>query len=316
MKVLLHPRALFRAIASTRVVLGQLVLSQLLIGQLLTSPAWSKDPFRSVNPRPIGPQTEATFEALFKDGNYKQAQTSLESAIKAEPTDPLLYSLRAVLAYTQEDVAGLGTYAAKTQEVAEQLVKTDPLRGNLYIGVGHFLKGAHAVATQGKVRGLSEALRQLQKTLQHLDEAEKIDPKDPELNLVRGYMDLFLAQALPFADTAEAIERLQQKAAPSYLMYRGIALGYLDLEQFEQALDAVDKAIALTPNNPDLFYLKGQIYIERKQDQEGVKWLKKALKQQEQLLPFLAKQLRYETCRAENRIDKSNRDCRAILKGV
>jgi hypothetical protein len=69
------------------------------------------------------------------------------------------------------------------------------------------------------------ALSKLQKVFQYLDEAKKIDPKDPELNLLTGYMDLMLAVNLPFSDPAQAVEKLEKYAAPSYLAYRGIAVG-------------------------------------------------------------------------------------------
>jgi hypothetical protein len=43
---------------------------------------------------------------------------------------------------------------------------------------------------------------------------KKVDPNDPELNLITGYMDLMLAVNLPFSDPAQAIERLEKYGSP------------------------------------------------------------------------------------------------------
>jgi tetratricopeptide (TPR) repeat protein len=72
-----------------------------------------------------------------------------------------------------------------------------------------------------------------------------------------------LAVNLPFANADDAIARLENYAAPSYLAYRGIAVGYRDLDNVDQALSAVNRALELTPDNPELFYLKGQIQVKK-----------------------------------------------------
>jgi tetratricopeptide (TPR) repeat protein len=94
---------------------------------------------------------------------------------------------------------------------------------------------------------------------QYLETAEKANPTDPELNLLKGYMDLILAVNLPFSSPQEAIERLETYGSPDYLVDRGIALAYRNLKQYDQALQFIDNALKATPNNPELMYLKGQI---------------------------------------------------------
>ncbi len=55
------------------------------------------------------------------------------------------------------------------------------------------------------------------------------------------------------------MESLRQYAAPDYLKWRGIALAYRDARKPELALEAVNKALASAPDNPELHYLKGQV---------------------------------------------------------
>ncbi|GAB4294586.1 MAG: Sll0314/Alr1548 family TPR repeat-containing protein [Oscillatoriaceae cyanobacterium] len=235
---------------------------------VLAHPALAGDPFRTTNPHAIGDTTERAFRVLFQEGNYQQSATILKDAAKEEPKEPLVYAMKAAFAYLEEDWDNLDTYASRTRETGEELTKTDALRGNLYTAVGHFLEGAYIISTEGTIRGTPQALNKLQKVFHYLDEAEKISAEDPEVNLIKGFMDLMLAVNLPFADPAEAIKRLRDYAGPDYLAYRGLALGYRDLDQQADALAAVNQALQLTPNNPELFYLKAQILVEKGGDRD------------------------------------------------
>ncbi len=291
---------------------------------LFSPAAWAGDPFRTTNPAAIGPQSEAAFRAIFERGDYRAAESQLQQALNQEPDEPLGYALRASLAYsnwqaaTQETVkaqalADLQRYAQQTREVANRLIGRDPLRGNLYVAVGHFLEGAYIVSKEGGVSGAPRALGRLQLVLRALDAAEKVNADDPELNLIRGYMDLMLAVNLPFTNPDRAISRLQDKAAPAYLAQRGVALGYRDLGKSDQAMTAVNKALELTPGNPDLFYLKAQILRLQSKYEESLTWFQKALDQREQLLPAPARQIAYEQCRTEQQMTGKSLNCRSRL---
>lgn len=298
------PKRLTLAVASVAV----------MAAGLWASPSFAKDPFRTTDPHAIGDQTEAAFNAVFRQGDYVAARPYLEKALQNEASDPLPYSLRASLAYMESDWDNFKRYATDTREVAEKLKATDPLRGNLYVAVGHFLEGAYAIspAGAGPVKGSPQALSKLQQVFDALDQAAAIDENDPELNLVKGYMDLMVAVYLPFAKPGEAIERMEKYAGPQYLAYRGIALGQRDLDQQTEALESVEKALAMTPDNPELHYLKAQILVRSDQDSESLAWFNKALEKQAQLLPPVVKQIKWEACRAENRVKNLQRSCQAI----
>ena len=284
---------------------------------LWVSPSLAKDPFRTASPHAIGDKTEAAFRSIFEQGNYKNAASALS---QAESGEPLAFALKASLAYSnwqgesdqskkQAASDSFKGYATQTRESAEQLLKTDPLRGNLYLAVGNFLEGAHVVSTQGVIRGTPQALGKLQQAFKYLDEAEKIDAKDPELNLLKGYIDLLLAVnvSLPLSSPTQAIERLEKYASPRYLAYRGLALGYRDLNQPDKALQAINQAIAAAPKNPELSYLKAQILVRQGNNKEGIALFEKALSQKDQLPSGIVSQIQRELARTQRRVQNVGR---------
>lgn len=274
------------------------------------------DPFRSANPRSIDRNTEAAFTAMFAEGNYTQAAALLEDASRNEP---LAHALAASLAYLEQDWDTLRDRASQTRRSAERLIQRDPLRGNIYLAVGHFLEGGYAVSTQSTVAATPAVLRELQRAFSALNEAERIAPDDPELNLVKGYIELFLATNLPFSSPEQALEKLQNFAGPEYLAQRGIAIGYRDLEQFDVAMVAVDQALAATPENPDLYYLKAQILVRQEKHRESLDFFKRALEKENQLPQRHANQIAWEACRAEGVVEGlrdgvSRQRCNPLLR--
>ena len=264
--------------------------------------AWAKDPFRDENARDIGKYTEEAFETIFLEGDYKTVNESLKKAELKEPDEPLAHAMLASLAYTEKDWESIKKYAEKTLESAQLLSQTDPLRGNLYLAVGHFLDGAYIYEKEGPI----DAINKLQLVFKFLDRAEATEPNDPELNLIKGYMDLFLAVNLPFSKPEQAIARFEGYAAPNYLVERGLAVAYRDLKKYQEALKYADKALETAPENPEHYYLKGQILRQIGKKENNVKVLKVAVENFElalakssQLPDFVL-----ETLDKENRLTK------------
>lgn len=289
----------------------------LLTLSLSVCPAWATDPFRSSNnAREIGENTEAAFRSMFEQGNYQNAQWYLLQAESTEANEPMVHALLASFSYRQNDWEGLQSYTSKTMAAAQALRRTDPLRGNLYIAIAHFLEGAHILATKGTLKGASQALNKLQDVFRYMDAAQQVDPDDPELNLIRGYMDLLLALNLPFSDPQAAINKLEKYASPSYLADRGLAVAYRDLNQPEKALEFVNQAIVETPNNPEILYLKAQILtLIGKKNNDGSLFkeakdnFQAALEQPQKLPNQVVAQIFYEQCKNLNRIDNQSRSC-------
>ncbi len=273
-----------------------------MIVGLSNSYAWAEDPFRQDNARDIGKYTEKAFKTIFLEGDYQAVSKELELAESKEPEEPLVHAMLASLAYTKKDWESIKKYAIQTLQSAQLLSKTDPVRGNLYLAVGHFLDGAYIYEKKGAL----DAINKLQLVFKYLDRAEASDPNDPELNLIKGYMDLLLAVNLPFSKPEQAIARFEDYAAPNYLVERGLAVAYRDLKQYNKALKYADKALKIAPKNPEHYYLKGQILrkIGKAENNpeilaEAVKNFELALQKSAQLPNFVL-----ETLERENRLTK------------
>ena len=262
-------------------------------------PTLAADPFRpDSSTHNIGEYTEGAFEAIFKEGNYEKAEDLLALADQNEADEPLVHAMLASMAYLngEEGLPEVASRAALTKQKAQDLIATDPLRGHLYTAVGTFLEGAYLLKTEGVARATPRALGMLQQVFRSLEEAENIDPEDPELNLLKGYMDLMLAVNLPFSNPEEAIATMAEHGSPVYLTQRGIALGYRDLDQYADALNAVNRAIAAAPQNPELFYLKAQILRSQGAKADSLVQFEQALNYAEQLPPRLVTRITWEQC--------------------
>ena len=275
-----------------------------LLGTSINS-ASAKDPFREKNARDIGKHTEKAFKTIFLEGDYETVGKELNEAEAKEPEEPLTYALLASLAYTEKDWENIKQYADRTLNSAQTLSQTDPVRGNLYLGVGHFLDGAYIYEKEGAL----PAINKLQQVFKYLDRAEDADPNDPELNLIKGYMDLLLAVNLPFSSPDQAIARFEDNAAPNYLVERGLAVAYRDLKKYDKALKYADKAIATAPDNPEHYYLKGQILRKIGKEKQSVKILNEAISNFElaldksaQLPEFVLETLTSEHRKAQEKI--------------
>lgn len=262
----------------------------------LMQPSWAGDPFRTQNPRSISETGEQAFYAMFRDGDYVTARETLANADPSAADDPLFHALGGALAYLDSDWETLAAKAALTEQTATRLMSTDPLRGNLYEAVGTFLEGAHILQTEGIAQGTPKALGMLQTVFDRMDAAESIDPEDPELSLLKGYMDLLLAVNLPFANPERAIAQLQDYGYPTYVAYRGIALGYRDLDRDAEALEAVSVALEAAPQNPDLLYLKAQVLRRLDRIEESTQYFDQALAYANQLPSNTLRQMAFERC--------------------
>jgi tetratricopeptide (TPR) repeat protein len=180
---------------------------------------------------------------------------------------------------------------------AEALKGKDSLRAYIYLAASDLIEAGAII----KIEGLSSAPKALplvQSVFDNIKKAQDIDANDPELNLVKGYIDMLIASVLPLSDLESALTSLKQYAAPDYLKWRGIALAYRDARKPDLALDAVNKAIAAAPNNPELNYLKGQVLWMQGGSNipNAKKQFELALSKSKQINPSLLAEIR-EQCR-------------------
>ena len=268
-----------------------------LVSAVTAMPSFAADPFRSTNPRDIGSETQKAFVLMFKEGNYVAAVKQLDVAVKTEANEPLLFALFASTFYAKEDYLAMQVAGKRVRANAEALKGKDNLRAYIYRAASDLIEAGYIVKTEG-VSSAARALPLVQSVFDNIKQAQDIDPSDPELNLIKGYIDMLIASVLPLSDLETALSSLKQYAAPDYLKWRGIALAYRDARKPELALDAVNKAIAAAPNNPELTYLKGQVLWM--QGGNNIPTAKKqfelALTKAKQLNPSLLTEIR-EQCR-------------------
>lgn len=259
-----------------------------------------------------GSNVERAKEAMFRDGNYVKAKQYLEVALKTEPNEPLTYAMNTLYPFSAGDYEKVKEYGEKTGKAAEKLMKTNPLRGNLYQGVGLAILGAYEMKKSNG--GALGALSKLQKVFEYMDKAQKIDPNNSELNLIKGYMDLLLAVNVPFSDTKQAIEQLKN-AEPRYLALRGMYVGYRDLKEYDKASNAINAAIKLAPQNGELLYYKAQLLGLRGREQQNdndlrasIKLFDAAYQKSDRLLLSGVVQILTERCQAKTALNKTNAD--------
>jgi tetratricopeptide (TPR) repeat protein len=252
-------------------------------------------------PTRSGSNIDRAKEAMFRDGDYITAKNLLAGARKTNANDPLVYAMSALYPFSVGDLAQVKKYGELTVKTAKSLTATNAVRGNLYQGVGLGIGAAY----EFKKNGALNALNKLQQVFKYLDAAKAIDPHDPELNLIVGYMNLLLSVNLPFSDTNEAISQLK-KAEPKYLAWRGIYIGYRDLKQYDRAIAAIDRALAIAPQNPELQYYKAQIHAMRGNEKKNKKDLQFAVdrfalayQKRAQLLTSTVAQILSESCQAK-----------------
>ena len=222
-----------------------------------------------------GSNVERAKEAMFRDGDYVKAKQYLDAALKTEPNEPLTYAMNTLYPFSLGDFEKVKEYGEKTSKTAEQLMATNPLRGNLYQGVGLAIMATYELKKENG--GALGALGKLQKVFEYIDKAKKIDPNNSELSLIKGYMDLLLAVNVPFSDTSQAIDQLKN-AEPRYLALRGMYIGYRDLKEYDKASNAIEAALRIAPQNPELIYYKAQLLNIRGREKNNETDLRESIK--------------------------------------
>jgi tetratricopeptide (TPR) repeat protein len=264
--------------------------------------------------KPVKPgvNIEKAKEAMFRDGDYVKAREYLTLALKTDPNEPLTYAMNSLYPFSSGDFEKVKEYGEKTSQAAAKLATTNPIRANLYQGVGLAILSAYEMKRENG--GALGALSNLQKVFAHMDKAKQLDPNNSELNLLNGYMDLLLAVNVPFSDTNQAIEQLQN-AEPKYLAYLGIYIGRRDLKEYDKAIEAIDKAIELAPNNHEFIYHKAQIYAIRGREKKNDTDLKKSIQlfevayqKRDRLLLGTLVQILSERCQAKSALAKTSTD--------
>jgi len=239
-------------------------LSLLTVTVMSTAlPVWARDPFRTAKARSIPAETATAFDTLFRDGNFQGSLPQIERAIKANDSEPLAHTMGALVAFFRQDLNGMRQSGRLVKQRAQALLSKDKLRGHTYLAIADLIESAYLFKTEG-ISSVPRVLPLIQNVLDEMKNAQRIDPTDPELNLLKGLMDILISSVstavIPSTDVEASLTNLRQFSAPDYLKWGGIAVAYRDAKKTTLAMEAVDKALASAPNNPVLSYFKGQIF--------------------------------------------------------
>ncbi len=265
------------------------------VAALASSPVWARDPFRSgAMARPMSAEMEGAFREVFCYGRYTGTRPRLEGIIRATPNEPLAYAMLAALAFQEGNLEEYAQLAQQTRQVGSQLKATDPVRGNLYEGMGMGMEAAYGVVKEGVVIGLPKALPLLNQMFGSLRAAQAADANDPEVNLFIAYIDLLLT------NRDKALTQFQ-KAAPPYMALRGQSLTHRDMGNFALALTTAEQALQTGCDNPELHYLKAQALVGLNRDGDAVVAFDRALALGSQLPQELRAQIQQERDRAAAR---------------
>jgi tetratricopeptide (TPR) repeat protein len=247
--------------------------------------ALAADPFRvGIKARPMGPSLQSAFEDFFRYGKYQSSSQKLTKAQSENPNEPLVYTLQAATAYQNQQKDVFMATLPKIRAASKAIAAKDSARSHLYQGVAQGLEGYFL---KDSVTDLPKTLTYASSMLLEIDKAHSLSPNDPEINLFVGFINMVLGK------NDEALKNFQ-KAGPPYLALRGQALVYRDTKDYANAQIAVDKAIAVAPQNPELLYLKAQIFVKQKNTTEAVKYFDQAIKLGDQLPEGTLKQIKKE----------------------
>jgi tetratricopeptide (TPR) repeat protein len=243
------------------------------------------DPFRTgVKARPMGASLQSVFEDFFRYGKYQSSSQKLAKAQIENPNEPLVFTLLAATAYQNQQKDVFLLTVPKIRDASSRIAVKDSARSHLYKGVAQGLEGYFL---KDSVTDLPKTLTYASSMLLEIDKAHSLSPNDPEINLFVGFINMVLGKH------DEALKNFQ-KAGPPYLALRGQALVYRDTKDYANAQVAVDKAIAVASQNPELLYLKAQIFVLQKNPNEAMKYFDQALKLGNELPADTLKQINKE----------------------
>jgi len=269
-------------------VKSRVLLPVVLISMVASTPVWARDPFRSGSQtRPMSAEMYGAFREVFCYGRYIGTRPRLEAIIRATPNEPLAYAMLAALAFQEGNLEEYAQLAQQTRQVGSQLKGSDPVRGNLYEGMGMGMLAAHGIIKEGVVIGLPKALPLLNQMFGSLRAAQAADAHDPEVNLFIAYIDLLLT------NRDKALSQFQ-KAAPNYMALRGQSLTHRDMGNFALALTTAQQALQTGCDNPELHYLKAQALVGLKRDGDAVQAFDRALALGSELPQDLKEQIQRE----------------------
>ena len=250
----------------------------------------------------MAPEISRAMNTFFCDGNYVSLSHHLEEARQVAPEEPMVYVAYSALAYLHEDFDRIREMTGLTLDAASALQDVDPLRSNLYTGVGYAMQAATIVVNDGIVMGLPKALPSLNRMFAEFRTAQSLAPHDSEVNFYLGFIDLMMMRY------ERALTQFQTASSPKHMALWGQALTYRDMDRYEEGLEAIHKAIDSGCEHPEYFYLEGQLLRKMLLYEESLAAFDRSLAKAEFMPERLVKQIRRERESAYNRVRSTRRE--------
>lgn len=111
-----------------------------------------------------------------------------------------------------------------------------------------------------------EALGSFNKAAKFLERAHKLLPNDANIMVWLGDNMYFQKK---FKKSEKWYQQAIAKDAKNFFAWRGLALALIERERWEDAVAALEKALALKPEELELYAVIGDIYYEKLKDLEG-----------------------------------------------
>lgn len=144
--------------------------------------------------------------------------------------------------------------------------------------------------------------------LADLAQAIKIDPENTDAIQARG--KFYLRTGEPEKAIAD-LKLWLESDKNNMAAYQDVANSLRDLGKYDEAIEIIDSAIAIEPDNAENFVIRSDLNVNRKKYDEAVEDANKALKLDRKL--FVARLTRAEALLMKNKLDDALEDVNQVL---
>lgn len=221
----------------------------------------------------------------FAVADYEAALADVDAAVELEPDSYATHELRAlVLLALDRNEDALASFD-KATEIAPDAVTPYLRRSEMYANLGNF---EQAIAEATKAIDLSEAsplgyLMRSDLYLRNEQPEESLVDAEKALEVQPGLVQGFLLKARAFdamGRTDDALSQLDELAAglpPQVELNLQIAMYALQLEMPRRAIDALNRGLAIEPQNALLLRFRGDAYLNISEHKKAVASYEQAL---------------------------------------
>lgn len=224
----------------------------------------------------------------FKLNKFDASISDCYAALNKEPDKPEVFYLRGQLCQVTKSYGGAILFFGKTLKFS----KNDDLsfnaylnRGNSYFEMGKYNDAYNDYIMASNIKqedvtllySLALTYYKLAKASEARNTIEKIMIIDPEYGPAYELRGKIASDNKKYSEALSDFEQYSKIKTTDPKAFSQLAETYLSLKEFDKALYSINTSINLQPQNPYGYKIKGLIYLEQKQVEEGCNNLFKAL---------------------------------------